>query len=635
MKLKTLTCGLAIAAVLHGQAVAQDAAPAPSDTTTVVVKADKPNGRHVWMRAESQHFIVYSDTSHGVVNTLLDKLEGFNYVLRKVSQLDTDAATPKLTLYYLSDARDLTAIDDSAPHDAVGLYTSCSDGVSGFAVHGDYKAGDEPVDKQPEDAAMVAIFQAYARHFFYAHFPQRTPQWYIEGYANYFSTVRFDGNEAIVGLPPAALDTYMRGIDLNRFKAQMDWRDVLLDNDLYHAGGSDGVRPSPEVLPPAQIHNQLELRGNAALVAQARISYEYAARSWLLTHWIMSSHTNLGNLQTYLARRDAGDMPLQALKTAFNLSDSSLQNTLRNHLRDITAGRTRFEALPTASVAFSDLPPAGEKLLLWNAELDACPTQAHGREVLANVRHEAANFPNDDFAQASLARAEVLYGEPARALPWLQAHVAANPSNADAQALLGRAELILATVDSGDGQDAESAAAVAAYGQAARLDPQSAAAAYGYARARIFDTGRLDDDAAGAAVMAWNLAPEVDAYAFNAALAYAYAGKRDEAVALLKPIALDPRLGAWSQPAAAWISKLKGVATHNEIASAMLDRGPDGAAQREWTSFWPDVLADVRLLDGQQDLSGAKSRSDDAIAHMSGRHDSTAPVQGQRDASQE
>lgn len=631
--MKTLTGLVVFAAMVATAATAQDTAqPTPSDTTTVVVKADKPNGRHVWLRAESQNFIVYSDTSHGAVSTLLDQLENFDYVLRNFSQLDSETTRPKVTLYYLSDARDLATIDKDAPEHAVGLYASCASGVTGFAVHGDFKAGDEPVQSQPEDTAMVAVFQAYARHFFYSHFPQRTPQWYIEGYASYFSTMRFDGSDAIIGLPPAAFDIYLRDLDFGRAHPQLEWRDVLLDNQVYQPGGIADTGLNNDYAHIAA-RPQREVRGNADLAGQARTSYEYEARAWLLTHWLLSSHDNLPHLQAYLARRDAGDTPLTALKTAFRLSEGGLATTLRDHLHDLTAGRSSLKALPVATVTFVDLPAAAENLLLKTAALSTCPTPVYGRQLLGDIRVEAAKFPDNGFAQATLAKAEVMYGDPNKAVPWLQAHLKDVPQDADSQALLGQAELAIARSDPGSTQAQESAAAVQAFAEAARLDAQSAADAYGFARARIFDTGKVDDDAAGAAVLAAQLAPEVDAYAFNAALAYAYAGKRDQAIAMLKPIASDPRAGLWAKPAAAWIVRLKGVATRNDMAAAMLDDGRDaGGAQVEWTLFWPAVLADVRSLDNQQDIADAKAKSD-AVLHPGPANQ--LPKPGQKDASQE
>ena len=632
MTMKAFAVTMAVVALLNTAALAQDVPTAPDTPTTVVVTADKPNGRHVWLRAESQNFIVYSDTSRGAVATLLDHLEDFDFVLRNFSGLATDRTAPKTTLYYLSDARDLTAIDGVAPDHAIGLYTSCVSGVTGFAVHGDFKPGDEPVQSQPEDTVTVALFQAYARHFFYSHFPQRTPQWYIEGYASYFSTMRFDGSDAIVGLPSAAFDTYLRNLDFGRGHPQLEWRDVLLDDQTYR----------PEGIADASLNNdyahiaarpQREVRGNADLAGQARTSYEYEARAWLLTHWLLSSPDNLPHLQAYLARRDAGDTPLTALKTAFRLSEGGLATTLRDHLHDLTAGRSSLKALPVATITFTDLPAVAENLLLKKAALDTCPAQAQGRQLLADIRGAAASFPDSDLAQSILAQAEVMYGDPATALAWLQARVKTSPQDAWSQALLGQAELAIARNDPGTTQAQESAAAVDAFAEAARLDPQSAAYAYGFARARIFDTGKVDDDAAGAAVLAAQLAPEVDAYAFNAALAYAYAGKRDQAIAMLTPIASDPRAGLWAKPAAAWVVRLKGVATRNDIAAAMLDEGRDaGGAQMEWTLFWPAVLADVRSLDNQQDIADAKAKSD-AVLHPGPANQ--LPKPGQKDASEE
>lgn len=71
------------------------------------------------------------------------------------------------------------------PADAVGLYSSCASGVQGFGVHLERipSLGDEQLEKAPLNETLSHVFEAYARHFLYRHTDIRTPEWFIEGFA--------------------------------------------------------------------------------------------------------------------------------------------------------------------------------------------------------------------------------------------------------------------------------------------------------------------------------------------------------------------------------------------------------------------------------------------------------------------
>ncbi|MET0355990.1 MAG: hypothetical protein ABW044_04375, partial [Cellvibrio sp.] len=72
------------------------------DIAEVVVSGQQNASR--WFRAESTHFIVYSDTKREDVTQLLNKLERFDYLLRLYTKTDSKLESlPKLTLYYHAD----------------------------------------------------------------------------------------------------------------------------------------------------------------------------------------------------------------------------------------------------------------------------------------------------------------------------------------------------------------------------------------------------------------------------------------------------------------------------------------------------------------------------------------------------
>ncbi len=600
--------------------LAQAQQPAPAPVTTVVVHGDKPGVKHDWFKAESQHFVVYSDTKHSDVAALLSKLERFRYVLRNLSNMDGGDHEPRLTLYYLSDQGQLRTIDPQIPEHAVGLYQSCEDGVQGYAVDTPFKPKEGvPVLQQDEDTGLTYIFRAYTRHFFEAHFPIRTPAWYIDGYAQYFSTLRFDGNDAIVGLPPHALASYIAGIESENYQPRMTYQDLLNDNDLYNVNESDLINGEASASAAQATDSGHPLRSDltnvdpqhADEINQAEVATEFQARAWLMTHWLLSSPKNLGLLADYVTAVGHGENRLDAFNKRFNLNSAQMDNVLRDYLRhQAKLVRFKFKSLPDAEVTFDDEPAAANHLMLDAAALQGCPSPAYGRALLADVHGEAAQYPDSELAQLALSRGEIAYGDPQKALPWLTKQVQTAPGDFDALHLLGRAELAIAqkTNDAG----AYDAAKVA-FTQAAKIDASSAVNAFWYYRAQVTATGQVPQDAAGAAVLAQKTAPEVDAYAVHAGLVYALAGDGKNAFAALHIAADSPRPGPWTKTARQWIVRLKSGVTNDELLAALgkpLQTPGDGdwRGQLDWTQAYEAVLGDVDLQKGQADLQAAIAR---------------------------
>ena len=538
-------------------------------STTVVVHGDKDRRPHTWFRAESQHFIVYSNTRHSDVATLLAKMERFWYALREFSQVDLHPAadTPKQVLYYLDDEHGLEAIDPETPAYAIGLYTACDEDAQGFGVHMYY--GEDPrlpLEKRPENEGLAYIFGAYAHDFFYRHSSQRAPLWFIDGYAQYFSTMRFDGDQAVVGLAPQALGTLLQRLG-SEYLYTLDYADVLTGND---SEGNNDAGPSG-------------------------LKNEFEARSWVLTHWILSNRDTLAKFQAYLAATSGGEDRIKAFKRIFDLTPAQLNHTLWVYMRQMQALKLTFKSLPEAEIGFTDLPESANALLLDQAALKSCPGARYGQTLLNRVRANAPRFPDSELAQLTLARAEILYGDANAALPWLEKTAHDTPADSEAQFLLGRAELALARKASGDAQTAAYAKAADAFEKAADADPKSPQNAYWFYRAQVSSAHKIDEDAAGAALLAYQEAPQVDAYAYHAGLIYAHLGRRDEALAALHLVADNPRPSVWAPLAKQWLGKVNGGTAEADILAASLaddPKAPKGAfdGQADWTLAGADVL---------------------------------------------
>ena len=546
---------LALALLTAGQAQAQTAPAEPN----VVVRGQKPvKHPHKWVRAESTHFVVYSDAGRPDVQVFMSKMERFWLTLRAFSHSDLDipADTPKQVLYYLADEQALGQIDPQYPEYAIGLYTTCADAQTGFGVHMYYAESPKTaLEKRPENEGLSYIYQAYARDFFHRHASSSTPLWFVEGYAQYYSTARFDGNQIVVGMAPKALSILLQRLGAG-YMYSLDYADVLVGND------SDG-------------QNQAGVAG---------LRNEFEARSWVLTHWILSNKDNLAHFQAYLKLVDAGQDRVKAFKTAFNLTPGGLNHILWIYVRKLEALKLEVKAVPDPDIAVAQMPVSAERLLMTEAALKACPSEARGQTLLKTARDEAAKYPGDAYAQAVLARAEATFGDAGQAVTILDSLIATAPEDATLRALKGSALLRL-----GKATDA-----VAAFDKAGGLAPKSPEIAYGFSLAEAQLAGGFDADAASAAVAAYLYAPEVEAYAWRAGLAYAWLGQADDAAAALHMVADNPRPGPLAPQARSWLTKL-GAASKAELsaaASAPLPTTPKVAvtAREDWTYASADVL---------------------------------------------
>lgn len=558
----------ALGLLLSCAAGAQQADPAKAQRIEVVgSKAEVSQ----WFRAESQHVVVYSDAREEEVTQLLDNLEKLDRLLRVYTQPagQAEPPEPKLRLYFLSRAAELREVDDSAPADAVGLYSSCASGAQGIAVRLEPVTGldDQQLEKAALNDTLSHVFEAYARHFLYRHTDIRSPAFFIDGVALYFSSVRFSEQQMVVGRVPAAVGDYLRFLDQGR-RYSLEYEDVLqekLDN-AHNYGGDAGVR------------------------------LEFEAKSWLLTHYMLSSDDRRKRLSRYLALVGAGTPPAAAFERSVGVKVADLGTLLwRYRLKGMEVLRVAPPSLPSARVSFHSLPRAAGEFMLVDAALNACPRREAGESLLKKVADLAARFPNDKRARLTLSRAQIEWGHPADALPRLDTLLQEDEANAEAQSLAGAAHLRLAAAANGDARQAHLQAALRHLQRAQALDAQSPETAFAAFEAELAATNAPDEATLAGVTSAWRAARDLDALTKSAMLALAYAGHADEADEALAPLAQDTRdrpLAAWAQQ---WRTRLETGVTRADILAEMRRLPGSDSSLKEWTIDNKSVLQKVEL----------------------------------------
>jgi hypothetical protein len=566
----TTTLVAILGLVSAGTAGAQT--PDPAKLEQVVV-AGKKTALSAWVRAESQRFVVYSDADQTDVGLLLENLEKLDGLLRLYIRPQHDAGRPepKLTLYYYSQATTLGEVAGRVPADAVGLYSSCASGVQGFAIHVERvpRLTDEELDRSPLDETLTHVFEAYTRHFLYGHTDIRLPTSFIDGFARYFSTVRFSAGQMVIGRMPTLAAQYLGLLSKRPAAASLEYADVLEENlsQAHNAAGPGGAR------------------------------LEFEIKSWLLTHYMLSSPDNRQRLGRYIALVHRGVSSTTAFEHAYGLKAGDLGKLMgRYSLNKINALRVVPPALPVARASFRVLPQAAGEFVLVNAALKACPSRPDGEALLQKVAALAARYPGDEQARLTLSRAQIDWGQPTDALPALSVIVKDDDAHFEASYLLGLAHLRLAERNEDGAGPAHLQAAQEALRRARALNPQSPETALALFKAEVRGADQPRRETLDGIIAAWQTAREVDPLAQSAALAYAWTGQANDAHRALESLARNPRDKGSAPWARQWQARLEQGVTRGDLLAEMRGNAAPDAPLKEWTVDQRDVMQVLDLI---------------------------------------
>jgi hypothetical protein len=318
-----------------------------------------------WRRAESAHFVVYSDGSERALRDYTTKLERFDSLLASRFGGEKPGENRKLPVYLVSDGRALRVAVPGLPPGIAGYYSTSENDVFAVLVRG-----------ESDDI----LLHEYSHHVMARSGDMRYPGWLREGFAEYFatSTVTASG-EASFGLP-----------DRGRLYALQQNRWLPFDA-LLRADGSFAV--------DSQVGRSM-----------------YYAQSWALTHWLLSDATRVRGLSAYVSAVNTGQDPVEAWQAVFGMTTAQLDAAIRAYVRGrLGYAKVNIPALDP-EITVTTLSPAADVVILpminarsWN------PAEIDGPALLATLRAAAVRFPDDPMALVGLGRAEKRWGDPAAA----------------------------------------------------------------------------------------------------------------------------------------------------------------------------------------------------------------------------
>lgn len=482
-----------------------------------------------WLRAETPHFVLYSDGPEANLRRFAADLEDFDTLLRSAHGLDP-AGRParKLDIYLAAGHDDLARVMPDASEFMAGAYRANLGDIYAVAIRGERGSGD----------GQRFLFHEYVHHFMLQNFHAAYPAWLMEGYAEYFGATRIE---------PTVIEVGVSQEGRARNLATRPWLPL---------------RQIAGFAPPT-------VTGQEGKEARAM----FYAESWLLTHYMVSDPARKARLGDYLTAIARGADPATALETALGMDLVAAEKMLKTYLRQTPGVRYTRTERPPIDLVLTTLPPSADALLLEAQRLKSGVPKAEQPAFLRLIRDRSARFPDDRLAQLTLARAEITFGDRTAGEALLTRRIEADARDVDALWLMALSRLFAGNADRS--RRAELYAEAGPWlGKAFAIDANRYQILFDFAQSRSLTPGYPSDNTLTVLLRAHELAPQVAPVTLGAARALMKRGRFDEAVAVLLPLANSPHGG--------------GLAAEATRLIALAEKGQAGAVSDAAAADDPD-----------------------------------------------
>ncbi|MCI4590254.1 hypothetical protein MOK15_09110 [Sphingobium sp. BYY-5] len=443
-----------------------------------------------WWQAQSRHFTVYSEGRDETLRNFAERLEKFDYLLRTVTGVtDPDRGSP-VKVYLLSSEDKVKSL---ARNRNIGGFYTTSDRTA-FAV-----LSRERKSNQFDFGAEEILFHEYTHHFMLHHFPAAYPAWYVEGFAEFFSVVKFpkDGSIEFGHIPMARAPGLVLG------------------------------SPYPVANLFARNTDGLSLRDGD----------RYYGTAWLLTHYFQYKADRRAEIARYLKDVADGVKDMQP-DSYFAGGLAGLEKDLKIYMRHrLTASVLRPKELKIDAITVSAVDPAQGDLIEDELRLINRPKTDELPGIVTAIRSVSAKYPASAYALALLAEADWAAEQKDAALADADRAIAIDPKSARAYAV--RAEVLLERAHESD-KDEDWKAALTSIVRANRADTEDPVPLALFYRYHAMRGGKMPDLGYDGLYKAFLLLPQSPEYRVNFAHAMAARGDYKAASTLLDPIAYSP-----------------------------------------------------------------------------------------------
>lgn len=443
-----------------------------------------------WLKAESEHFVVYGDMSEREMRNQVQKLEKFDQLLRLYLPPTSDYIAPKLPIYLTRSKSEMRQVWPDIPSQVGGFYARGDERI--FAVVGNDRQGD------------ATLLHEYVHHYMFQNFTAPYPSWFIEGFAEYFATADIRSDRITIGLhSPGRMNSL--------------------------SSGGNTWAPMEAVLG----------RGNSR---GPRIAgHQFYAQSWALTHYLLSTPERLAMLSTYLRAVSNGSDPIESMTAATGQSPGQLQSAVMAYLGRITTLTPQID-YREAEVSARPLSNAERDAIWLDLRLARFVPEERRAENLVEARRLAERHPGAPIAAQVLAQAHLDMKQPSEATSILRASLETQPDVVQTMRMLA-----ISLMDEADALENDPDEATRLYNEARALlakayqqDASDFRIYLAIARSREKTSGYPNGNDTDTLVYAAELAPQLPTARMRAAQALIHNDRHEEAISWLRPIASDP-----------------------------------------------------------------------------------------------
>jgi tetratricopeptide (TPR) repeat protein len=353
-----------------------------------------------WVEASSDHFVIYGDQDERQVEGFAQRLERYHAAMSRVfaKQQTKPGPSNRVTIFVLDSRRDVRKIVGARNTFLVGRYFPRA-GAS-VAVVPTVKRASSRYDLSGE----TILYHEYAHHFMIAGLTSRAyPQWFTEGFAEFFSGVRFEKDGSVLLGAPAG----HRAMELAL------GREVPMRRLLAFDGGAQDPKYRFE---------------------------SFYGQSWVLFHYLQMAPERKGQLSTYQQQLAAGHAALEAAEAAFG-DLSQLESDMEAYMRRkrLAAMYVDGAALDIGPIVMRKLRPGEVAMMSTMIESKVGVSDEEAKALVPEARKVAARFPDDPAVLSALAEAEFDADNDDAAIAAADRAIALDPKNINAHIQKGYA----------------------------------------------------------------------------------------------------------------------------------------------------------------------------------------------------
>lgn len=335
--------------------------------------AASPAARAEWWEARTSHFIIYSETKREDAEGFARELERFDNALRTMQNMPVPGSdvgdANRLKVFRTGDTDRLGYILNASGAGIGGIYFGRAGNPTSFVPAREKRSTSRHVDTDgPQLDIRSTLFHEYTHHFMLSNFSTAYPHWYTEGFAELYSTIRFNPDGSFhVGDVPQHRGEALKQLSDIRLSRLLDTKVKLTGLEYYQ-------------------------------------SYSYG---WLLAHYLNFHPARQGQLKTYLTALNKGEDSLVAAKAAFGDIDA-LQKEVRKYRSGPFLG---YDIKPGSyaepSVTMRRMTPAEEAVIQTHMRSLRGVTPGQAKDVANDLAGKSGAFPDSLFVQLAVAEAEL------------------------------------------------------------------------------------------------------------------------------------------------------------------------------------------------------------------------------------